>query len=99
MEKDKTILNLIERLKLLINFALLEIVDYWEADLCAIALKKENKLVYISTFNYAENKELNYDFDFELMDINDKEKFKVVRIGRNVSEEELVNEIKHFFEV
>ena len=96
MEKDKTILELIERLKMLINFSLLEIVDYWETDLCAIALKKENRLVYISTFNYAGNKELKYDFDLEIIDVNNNEKFNVVRKGRNVSENELVNEIKLF---
>ena len=96
MEKDITILELIERLKLSVNFTLLEIVDYWEADLCAIALKKENRLVYISTFNYADKKELYDDFDLELIDENDKEKFKVIKTRRNASEDDLVNEIKLF---
>jgi hypothetical protein len=58
MEKDKTIIELIERLKFKVNFALLEIVDNWEVDLCAIGLKKGNKLVYISTFNYVKNNEM-----------------------------------------
>lgn len=99
MEKDKTILELIERLKLIINFNLLEIVDYWEADLCAIALKRENKLVYISTFNYIENKGMNYDFDLEIIDVNHIEKLNVVRTGRNVTEDQLVDEIKLFLAI
>ncbi len=99
MEKDKTILELIERLKLIINFTLLEIVDYWEADLCAIALKRGNKLVYISTFNYIEKKVLNYDFDLEIIDVNHIEKLNVVRKGRNISEDQLVDEIKLFLEL
>lgn len=99
MEKDLTILKLIERLKLIINFTLLEIVDYWDSDLCAIGILKENKLVYISTYNYIENEELMYDFDLEVIDENDKEKFDVIRVGRNVSEAELVSEIKLFLKV
>lgn len=99
MEKDITILKFIERLKLIINFTLIKIVDYWDADLCAIGFTKGNKLVYISTFNYAENSELMYDFDLEIIDENDKEKISVIKVGRNVSEDELVNEIKLFLEV
>lgn len=99
MEKDITILKFIERLKLIINFNLIEVVDYWEADLCAIGLIKENKLVYISTFDNVENEELMYDFDLEVIDENDKGKFDVIRVGRNISEAELVSEIKLFLNV
>ena len=99
MEKDITIQKLIERLKLIINFDLIEVVDYWEADLCAIGLIRENKVVYISTFNYSENEDLMYDFDLEIIDEDDKRKFKIVRVGRNVSEAELVSEIKLFLDV
>ena len=75
MEKDKTIIKLLQRLKLTIDFTSLEIVDYWEIDLCAIGIRKGNKLVYISTFNYVEDDEVRYDFDLEIIDENDKEKF------------------------
>jgi len=99
MKKDTTIIKLIERLKLIINFASLEIVDYWEADLCAIGLRKGNRLVYISTFNHAENNELNYDFDLEIVDDDNKEQLDVIKVGRNVSETELADEVKLFLEV
>ena len=99
MEKDITILKFIERLKLIINFSLLEIVDYWEADLFAIGLIKGNKLVYISTFKNVKNEKVLYDFDLEIIDENDKEKYNVIRIGRNISEAELFSEIKLFLDV
>ena len=99
MEKDKTILEFIDRLKLIVNFTSLEIVDYWEADLCAIGLRKGNKLIYISTFNDVGNSEMKYDFDLEIIDENEKEKLNVVKLGRNVSEKKLVSEVKLFLEV
>lgn len=99
MKKDITILKFIERLQLIINISLLEVVDYWEADLCAIGLIKGNKLVYISTFNNVENAELMYDFDLEIIHENDKGKFDVVGVGRSVSEVKLVCKIKLFLGV
>lgn len=99
MEKDIIILKFIERLKLIINFILFEVVDYWVVDFCVVGLIKGNKLVYILIFNYVENEELMYDFDLEIIDENDKEKFKVIREGRNVLEVEFVNEIKLFLDV
>ena len=96
MKKHETIIKFMERLKLVINFTLLEIVDYWEADLCAIGLKKGNQLVYISTFNYVEEAELAYDFDLELLDQNIREQIEIIKEGRRVSESELMDEIKAF---
>ena len=99
MEKDITILKIIEILKLKINFSIVEIIDYWEADLCAIGLRKGNRLVYISTFNYLENQELNYDFDFEIVDLNNNSRLNIIKVGRNVKEAELIYEIKCFLNV
>jgi hypothetical protein len=99
IEKDKTILDLIERLKLIINFKDLEIVNYWDADLCAIGFRKNNKLIYISTYNFVVSKIVKYDFDLELMDKLDKTNFKVIKEGRGVSEPTLINELKKFLEV
>jgi hypothetical protein len=98
MEKDITIIKLIEKLKLIINFALIEVVDYWEADLCAIGLRKRDRLVYISTFNHVENNEVGYDFDLEIIDENNKNKANVIKVRRNVSEVELINEVRIFLE-
>ena len=103
MEKEETILKLIEKLHKIIDFPLFENIDYWEADLCAIGLKRGNKLVYISTWNYVskkyKNNEISYDFDFEIIDESNIEKINVARIGRNISETELINEVKLFLEI
>lgn len=48
MKKDKTILNLIKRLKLINSFTSIEVIDYWESDLCGIEIKKGNQLVLCS---------------------------------------------------
>ena len=96
MKKDETIIKFIERLKLVLNFTLLEIVDYWEADLCAVGLKNGNRLVYISTFNYVEEDEPAYDFDLELLDQNSRNRIEIIKEGRRVSESELIDEVKVF---
>ena len=92
MEKDKTIIDVLEKLKLVTDFHLVEIVDYWEGDYCAIGLKRGNKLVYINTFN----PDGKYDYDFEFVDTLNVEKLNVIKEGRGASEELLISEIKEF---
>ena len=94
MKKHISIARLLERLKLEIDFDAIDLVDYWEADLCAIGLKKGNRLIYISTFNYLTSKEPGFDVDFEILDGMATENLKAVNTGRNVSEAELINEIR-----
>lgn len=98
MEKDITIINLLERLKLIIDFSCIEIIDFWEADLCAIGLKKGNKLIYISTYNYTDIHEaFEVDFDLEIIDETNPDKVIVVKEFRNASENQLKDEIDCFF--
>ena len=94
MKKHISITRLLERLKLEIDFDAIDLVDYWEPDLCAIGLKKGNRLIYISTFNYLTSKEPGFDVDFEILDGMATENLKAVNTGRNVSEAELINEIR-----
>lgn len=99
MRKHDSIAALLEKLKTVINFNLLEIVDYWEGDLCAIGLKKDSKLVYISTYNYADEGEELLDYDFELIDekgLTDLNVQKEVR-GSNINA--FVDDLKLFFEI
>ena len=74
-----------------------EVVDYWELDLCAIGVKKNNKLVYISNFNFIEKKELKYDYDFEIVNPKTKEEINVIKEFRDKLEIELLSDIKLFF--
>ena len=98
MKKDKTILDFIEKLKLVLDFTLLKVVDNWPSDLCAIGLQNGNKLVYISTFNFADKNELKYDYDLELIDESDKTKINVLKEGRGVTEDQLTEELKFLLE-
>ena len=97
MIKDKTILDLIQKLKSKLDFNLLEIVDYWPSDLCAIGLQKGNKLVYISSFNSLHKDEVKYDYDLELYD--KKDDVVIIKEGREITEKELIKEIKKFLEI
>ena len=42
MVKDNIIMSFITRLKSIIDFNLVEIVDYWDGDLLAIGIKRGN---------------------------------------------------------
>jgi len=98
MEKDKTILDLLKRLRTVINFDQLQIVDYWEADLCAIGITRGEKLIYISTYNYLD-KQLRFDYDLEILDNLDESSFNVIKKARQASEGELVIDIKEFLNI
>jgi hypothetical protein len=98
MTKDKSIIELIEKLKLRVNFNQIEIVDYWDADLCAIGLKRQDRLVYLSTWNFADGIYDGYDYDFELYDEQQPDK-NVLKEARNVKEEECIADIAKFLDV
>jgi hypothetical protein len=99
MRKDTAIIAFINKLKTVILFNLIEIVDYWDADSCAIGLKKGDKLIYISTYNYTKNKIIKYDFDFEITDSNNIENLNIIKSKRCVCESELISYVKAFFEI
>lgn len=96
MEKDKSIVDFISRIKSNEQLSKIEIVDHWYADLCAIGLKKKSRLVYISTFNYVDKSIKKYDFDFEILDEENSDNVKTVKRGRGVTEIELIKEIIEF---
>ena len=91
--KDITIENFLKNLKNALDTSQVEVIDLWEADTCAIGIKKENKMIYISTYNYLENEPIRYDFDFEIIN---KNKLEVIKERRGVTEKELLNEINIF---
>ena len=68
--KDITIENFLKNLKNALDTSQIEVIDLWEADTCAIGIKRENKMIYISTYNYIENESIRYDFDFEIINKN-----------------------------
>ena len=94
--KDVTIVNFINILRKTFDISQVEVIDLWEADTCAIGIKKKNKMIYISTYNYIENKLIRYDFDFEIIN---KNKLEVIKERRGVTEKELLNEINIFLDL
>ena len=94
--KDITIENFLKNLKSALDTSQVEVIDLWEADTCAIGIRKEDKLVYISTYNYCQNKIISYDFDFEIIN---KNKLEVIKERRGVTEKELLNEINIFLDL
>ena len=94
--KDITIENFLKNLKNALDTSQVEVIDLWEADTCAIGIKKKNKMIYISTYNYIENKLIRYDFDFEIIN---KNKLEVIKERRGVTEKELLNEINIFLDL
>lgn len=60
-----------------------EIVDFWEADTTAIGLKINEKLVYVSTFNYDEK--LNY-----MMTVEEFNTGKIIYKEQSLSYYELI---------
>ena len=91
--KDITIEKFLKNLKNALDTSQVEVIDLWEADTCAIGIKKENKMIYISTYNYLENEPIRYDFDFEIIN---KNKLEVIKERRGVTEKELLDEINIF---
>ena len=98
MNKHKTIEALLDKVSLSVNLDLVEIVDYWEADLCAIGIRRENKLVYISNYNYFNEKQIRFDYDFELI-AEANNKGIVLKEGRNVNDDELINDLKKILDI
>lgn len=79
INKEDSIITLLEKVIRDIGIDNISIVDYWEADLCAIGIsKKEDKeqLVYISTFNQPEGEyyyELEYPSRYKFLSKFNKE--------------------------
>ena len=67
LNKDKSIIHLVEHLESRFGLNKIIINDFWEGDLCAIGISdsQKNHLIYISTFN---KKDGNYFISIE--DIN-----------------------------
>lgn len=47
-----------------------KLIDFWEADMLAIGLKRKQKVIYISTWNFRDRglENMRYYVEFELVD-------------------------------
>ena len=85
MVKDNIIMSFMTRLKSIIDFNLVEIVDYWDGDLLAIGIKRGCKLVYLAANKSINSRLITYDFDFEIIKEDKIDNIKVIKESRNVS--------------
>ena len=94
----RTIYNDIEKLA---GQAYFEEPDFWEGDLCAIGLHKNNKLVYISTYNFIEYFDTDPKFfvEFEFIDPFSYKTGKIVKTFDEITREALLEETAAFFEL
>ncbi len=88
--KNKTaeINNLLYKLSIE-DFSGYEIVDYWDVDTTAIGLKKENILIYVSTFSFSATN--NY-----IIIIEDFRTGKILKSEAEKTYTELINELSYF---
>jgi hypothetical protein len=97
--KDSSIIEIIKKFNIFFGPGKFEIVDYWDADLCAIGLRLNRKVVYINSFAYVRENEVKYDYDFEVMDKKNNEKMDVIKSVRGASGQTLIEDVKDFFEM
>jgi hypothetical protein len=95
VEKDKSVTDFLGRLQLATDLTLVQFVDYWDADLCAIGIKRGNRLVYISTFDVV----YKYYYELELLDENELGKYTVLQRGDGVDENVLISIVKEFLKI
>ncbi|WEK37010.1 MAG: hypothetical protein P0Y53_05795 [Candidatus Pseudobacter hemicellulosilyticus] len=94
--KDESITDLVCRLRKELGSSFPEIIDYWEADLFAIGFKREDRMIYVATFNYRHVHPARYDIDLEILSQEEPDNLQVVREDRNISFEQLLTTLRNF---
>lgn len=92
--KDESITRLIEWIISVFGSHSMEIIDYWEGDLCAIGIRRkgmDSKLLYISTFGKMDSQ---YDFECEEFHGSNNTDYVVVDKGEDVTKDVLKNKIE-----
>ena len=49
--KNKTIQDIVDIINQIFGYDYFSVVDFWDADNCAIGLKRDEKLIYISNWD------------------------------------------------
>ena len=99
MEKHKSIIHFLDIIRHIVDSDGVELVDYWDGDLCAIGLKREDRLVYICTYPYIDLDPPKFDCDLEIIDLQVIEKINVVKEMIGINEDDLIKEMSTFLGV
>jgi hypothetical protein len=107
LEKDISIITIVKRIISHFGEGFFEtyisdheekLIDFWEADLLAIGLKRKQNVIYISTWNFRDRdlEDMKYFVEFELIDEETLEQKECVKEIDGISGDDLLREIKHF---
>jgi hypothetical protein len=99
--KDKSIQYILNIITETFGANYFVLVDFWEGDNYAIGLRKNEKLIYISTWNFKDSIENSPQFyaEFELINQITFKTIKIEKRLNNLSKEELVEEIQRFIDI
>lgn len=75
-----------------------KLIDFWEADLFAIGLKRKQKVIHISTWDFKDRdlRNMKYFVDFELVDEETLETKERIKEIDEIGEEDLLKQIELF---
>jgi len=96
--KDKSIKIVWNEIVSFFGSGYFRIVDYWEADNFAIGIIRDNKLIYISTWelNKEPDSEILCYTEFEILNGKEQIPYKLEKRIDEISISKLIIEIKNF---
>ena len=96
IDKDLSIVDLIETVKMEDHSERLTTIDFWDADRCAIGFANKDvghKLVYVSSYKKLEG---YYDYECEATNPHVSDDYEVIERGSNLRKEDLIMKIQDF---
>ena len=96
--KDKTISKIYDAISNKFGEGFFSLPDFWDADNFAFCLMKEEKLIYISTWDFRKtsSSKIKCFAEFEIINPETKETLKIEKTMDDISLYELVKEITWF---
>lgn len=96
--KDKSIKIIWDVIISTFGVNLFSIVDFWDADNYAFGIKKDNKLIYISTWDFREcqGSKIKCYSEFELIDEETNDTKQIIKQLTGIFLNDLLVEIKEF---
>lgn len=97
--KEESILTIYNAIINELGIDYFEKTDFWDSDNYAIGLKKEEKNIYISTWNFRnlDATLMKYYAEFEIIDVMSLETLETKKILDAATKEELVEEVVLFY--
>ncbi len=97
--KEESILTIYNAIIHELGIDYFEKIDYWDGDNCAIGFKREEKIIYISTWNFRnlDATLMRYYAEFEIIDVISLETLETKKILNAATKDELVAEVVLFY--